>query len=140
MTNYEYIVKTFPEKVIEILSKNIAAFENPELNIECCEQAIYSGRCSECVFRNPKTGCVYDEEIATWLNAVCTYADSKLAIPRDTPIDTKILVSIDGKYWKKRYFAGFSDDGLYVKAFTDGKSSWTGSKTYVYAYAKLPEV
>lgn len=140
MTNYEYIVRKFPEKVIEILSKNIAVFEDPELNIECCESAIHSGLCHECMFRNLKKGCIDEEEILKWLNAVCPYTDSKLAIPRDTPIDTKILVSIDGKYWKKRYFAGFSDDGLYVKAFTDGKSSWTGSKTYVYAYAKLPEV
>lgn len=47
----------------------------------------------------------------------------KTQIPRDTPIDTKILVSDDMEHWHKRYFAGFCDD--YINAWQDGCTSWS---------------
>ena len=39
------------------------------------------------------------------------------------PIDTKILVSEDGEYWIRRYFAKY--EGGHIYAFSDGATSFT---------------
>ena len=55
------------------------------------------------------------------------------------PVDTKILVSEDGKEWIRRYFAKY--EGGRVYAFYDGTTSFTGSSENLlgWAYAKLYE-
>ena len=55
------------------------------------------------------------------------------------PVDTKILVSEDGKDWCRRYFAKY--EGGRVYAFYDGTTSFTGSSENLlgWAYAKLYE-
>ena len=55
------------------------------------------------------------------------------------PVDTKILVSEDGKDWCRRYFAKY--EGGRVYAFMDGTTSFTSSSEnlLVWAYAKLYE-
>ena len=55
------------------------------------------------------------------------------------PVDTKILVSDDGKCWCRRYFAKY--EGGRVYAFMDGTTSFTGSSesSLSWKYAKLYE-
>lgn len=55
------------------------------------------------------------------------------------PVDTKILVSEDGKDWCRRYFAKY--EGGRVYAFMDGATSFTSSSENLlgWAYAKLYE-
>ena len=55
------------------------------------------------------------------------------------PVDTKILVSDDGKNWCRRYFAKY--EGGRVYAFMDGATSFTGSSETLlgWDYAKLYE-
>ena len=54
-------------------------------------------------------------------------------------VDTKILVSDDGKNWCRRYFAKY--EGGRVYAFMDGATSFTGSSETLlgWDYAKLYE-
>ncbi len=54
-------------------------------------------------------------------------------------VDTKILVSDDGKIWCRRYFAKY--EGGRVYAFMDGATSFTGSSETLlgWDYAKLYE-
>lgn len=54
-------------------------------------------------------------------------------------VDTKILVSDDGKDWCRRYFAKY--EGGRVYAFMDGATSFTGSSesSLSWKYAKLYE-
>ncbi len=57
----------------------------------------------------------------------------------DWPIDTKILVSRDGKDWKKRYFAGVDKSG-HPAAFADGATSWSASAPALdWPYIKIAE-
>ena len=53
------------------------------------------------------------------------------------PVDTKILVSNDGKDWSRRYFAKYEDGIIY--AFSDGLGSFTVGDEGVckWKYAKL---
>ena len=52
-------------------------------------------------------------------------------------VDTKILVSGDGKDWYRRYFAKYENGRVY--AFYDGATSFTGSNESLlgWEYAKL---
>ena len=55
-------------------------------------------------------------------------------------VDTKILVSEDGKDWYRRYFAKYENGFIY--AFPDGLSSFTAEESdiiYPWKYAKLCE-
>ena len=56
------------------------------------------------------------------------------------PVDTKVLVSDDGKDWSRRYFAKYEDGNVHV--FPDGRSSFTTEESdiiYPWKYAKLYE-
>ena len=70
-----------------------------------------------------------------WLKS--EYEEPKISIPEGTKIDTKILVSLDGKTWGKRYYAG-KKNGEH-RAFSDGKTSWTAApgQLNTWEYMKL---
>lgn len=53
------------------------------------------------------------------------------------PVDTKILVSIDGNLWDNRHFAKY--EGGKVYAWNDGLTSWTAEDVVEWPYAKLVE-
>lgn len=84
---------------------------------------VYCGECEFWEGRDIK----YREEICNkkrmeWLKA--EYEGSKkVNIPVNTPINTKLLVSMDGRIWKRRYYAGFKD-GIHL-AWCDGATSWS---------------
>ncbi len=72
-----------------------------------------------------------------WLKS--EYEEPKINIPEDTPIDTRVFVSVNGKYWAKRHYAGFKDGKHYVWA--SGKTSWTCDPDEIiqWEYMKLYE-
>ena len=56
------------------------------------------------------------------------------------PVDTKVLVSDNGKLWYKRHFAKYENGSVHV--FPDGRSSFTTEENdiiYPWKYAKLCE-
>ena len=56
------------------------------------------------------------------------------------PVDTKVLVSDNGKLWYKRHFAKYESGAVHV--FPDGRSSFTTEESdiiYPWKYAKLYE-
>lgn len=55
------------------------------------------------------------------------------------PVDTKVLVSDNGEYWVRRYFAEYVNGEVYV--FTDGRTSFTieGEDIISWKYTKLYE-
>ena len=53
------------------------------------------------------------------------------------PVDTKILVSIDGEEWIKRYFAKYIKGKVYVWDY--GATSFSSNHCTKWAYAKLYE-
>ena len=56
------------------------------------------------------------------------------------PVDTKVLVSDNGKLWYKRHFAKYENGSVHV--FPDGRSSFTTEESdiiYPWKYAKLCE-
>ena len=54
-------------------------------------------------------------------------------------VDTPILVSNNGDYWRRRYFAKYENGMVY--AFDGGKTSWSNqwSEPSIWKYAKLAE-
>lgn len=55
------------------------------------------------------------------------------------PVDTKVLVSDNGEYWARRYFAEYVNGEVYV--FTDGRTSFTIEDDAIisWKYTKLYE-
>lgn len=56
------------------------------------------------------------------------------------PVDTKILVSENGKEWHRRYFAEYKDERVF--AWYDGITSWSSTNPSLvkdWKYAKLVE-
>ena len=52
-------------------------------------------------------------------------------------VDTKVLVSINGEEWNKRYFAKYINGGVYVWDY--GATSFSSNHCTKWAYAKLYE-
>ena len=54
-------------------------------------------------------------------------------------VDTPILVSDNGNYWSRRYFAKYENGRVYT--FKDGTTSWTNhwNEPIAWKYAKLAE-
>lgn len=94
----------------------------------------YNMICNECGFGDTQSCSTTRME---WLKA--EYVEPKINIPADTPIDTKVLVSVNGEYWTKRHYAGFKDGKHY--AWSVGKTSWTCEPDEIsqWEYMKLYE-
>lgn len=108
MTNFEKYSK-------DLVSTNFAVVKG---TIVFCDGT----PCSVCDLLKEKdtcTGC--DVSRIKWLKA--EYEEPKINIPESTPVDTKVLVSMNGTKWIKRYYAGFKDGEYY--AWNDGRTSFT---------------
>lgn len=53
--------------------------------------------------------------------------------------DDRVLVSMDGNNWIKRYFAKYDSEKELVYTYNDGMTSWTSGGASKWMYAKLPE-
>ena len=75
--------------------------------------------CDECDF---KTSCALKR--LAWLNLeLCDKEYKEKADWSKVPVDTRVLVSGDGKVWLKRHFAGYEDGECYV--WKVGQTSWS---------------
>lgn len=63
--------------------------------------------------------------------------ENMFRVPKDTPIDAKVLVSNDGNGWVKRHFAGF--DGETMLAWDGGTTSHTGKHKTPWKSMKIAE-
>jgi hypothetical protein len=76
------------------------------------------------------------EEIYTFFALL--YGEYEEIIQWDkVPIDTKVLVSLDGEEWLKRYFAKYEYKKVYVWDY--GATSYSSSHCSSWKYAKLYE-
>ena len=103
-------------------------FEKFGKEIDTTTFGVIDGKPSHCVdIECSKCKIGYDGECGynrmAWLKA--EYTEPKIMIPEGTKIDTRILVSLDGKTWGKRYYAG-KKNGEHI-AFSDGKTPWTAA-------------
>ena len=53
--------------------------------------------------------------------------------------DDRVLVSIDGNNWIKRYFAKYDSEKELVYAYINGATSWSAGGYNQWKYAKLPK-
>lgn len=128
MTNYEWLIKEKPDFVKELMTHGgRLAIVNGE------PKRCSSISCSGCEFA--KSVCM--DMRMKWLNA----EHNPYTIPLDTPIDTKVLVSMNGQNWYKRYFAGFDKTcEISYLAYDGGNTSWSaeGDTTH-WKHCKLAE-
>ena len=93
--------------------------------------------CAECdlFYKDDIIHCV--RKRMEWLKA--EYEGSKITIPEGTPVDTKVLVSMDGTKWIKRYYAGKRNEKHVV--WQHGATSWTCEPDEIiqWEYMKLYE-
>ena len=96
----------------------------------------------------------YDEipdYLDTLINSLISWEDEKtLDIAKylgiidweNVPVDTKVLVSDDGKSWEKRYFKCYDKDTKMVVCFENGRTSWSREildDGFKWTYYKLAE-
>lgn len=95
--------------------------------------------CGNCHFQPSKNGvkkCA--ESVKMWANKEYTEPKIQPAIEK-LHVDDKVLVSIDGKDWHRRYFSYYDPVENNVYAFTNGGTSWSVEEILAWDYAKLPE-
>lgn len=126
MTNFEYHKEEIKNFLLEHGDTNFAVVNDKVVD---CYKANY---CFKCLFYKTSERC-WDLR-QEWLNA----EHDPYSIPIDTPIDTKVLVSYDGKNWEKRYFSHFCKDEQYpYVCFGDGRAYWNSTYLCSWKYCKL---
>ena len=94
----------------------------------------YDIECAKCGF-NGMDSC--NTNRMEWLKA--EYEEPKINIPEGTAVDTKVLVSMNGTKWIKRYYAGKRNEKHVVWSY--GATSWTCEPDEIstWEYMKLYE-
>lgn len=130
---------------------NFEKYKDEITNITDCSFGVVDGRpfscssirCKDCEIQyNKDCEIQYNNDClrSRWLWLISEYEElKKINIPEDMPIDAKVLVSVNGKYWTKRHYAGFKDGKHYV--WSSGKTSWTCEPDEIsqWEYMKLYE-
>lgn len=128
MTNYEWLLENRKDLIRGCLSEGF----NLAVNKETGEPCYCTGLdCNKCLFHNK---CC--ENTNKWLN------EEHVEKPVDPhwDVDTKVLVSSNGKTWEKRYFSIFCDTSEKPYAcFIEGTTSWSATGVTYWKYAKLAE-
>ena len=125
MTNRE----AYKDTLDNILGEVVAVVDGkPAL---CAETS-----CCRCLFlvNCGKPG--HKQEIIDWLNA--EYQEPPVDWSK-VPIDTPVIVSDDGKRWRRRYFAGMRDGK--PRVYDAGATSWSvdDNLTWVWKFVMLAE-
>lgn len=106
--------------------------------IDGSPEACFESECTKCEL---KTTCIikgYRKAIHEWCES--EYIERKITIPENAKVDTKVLVSRDGKVWSRRYLKEVKDNR--VIAFEFGRTSWSSDSNYdvmSWEYGKLAE-
>lgn len=134
--------------------KNQKYFEKEILNIAVTGQAVAVHKerlepmvcsknvCNDCLNCGENGRCKKDKStILTWMNE--EYVDPAERVDwSKVAIDTPVLVrNSEMDAWKRRYFAGYNDNEVYV--FSNGKTSYTytdDEKPVIYRHTKLAEI
>lgn len=104
--------------------------------IDGSPKACFDFECKKCEIETTCFREGYRKAIQEWCES--EYIEPKITIPADTPVDTKVLVSLDGNRWSKRYFAKISDGRIF--AWYNGKTSWSADGEMTeWEYGKLAE-
>lgn len=124
MTNREY----YKEQILDIACSGYSIAMDRETHklVPCVRMY-----CEDCIFSN---GVSCEDKLEAWCN-------SEYKPPVDwskVTVDTKVLVSKDGKGWLKRYFAEYKDGQVFT--FPNGTTSWNcEGRAFCWQYAKLAE-
>lgn len=131
--------KYFEKEILNIaVTGQAVAVHKERLEPMVCSKNV----CNDCLNCGENGRCKKDKSaILTWMNE--EYVDpaervnwSKVAI--DTPV---LVRNSEMDAWKRRYFAGYNDNEVYV--FSNGKTSYTytdDEKPVIYRHAKLAEI
>lgn len=118
-------------------------FEFYKDEITNTEFAVVKGEPRECS-RTPCENCLFGEHAhcseSRWKWLKAEYEEPKVDWTA-VGVDTPILVSADGKKWRKRYFARHTNNLVYV--WGSGATSWSvdnHSDVSHWTYTKLAEV
>ena len=130
MKNREKFAKEIVDIVLGV--EDIAVDKCTMIPVKCG-----SLECDRCI--RDCGGICDDDKLLEWAEA--EYKEPRID-PRlyNAPVDTKILVSLEGKSWFRRYFSNVNNDCVY--AFNDGMTSFTAEKSEDVSgwhYAKLYE-
>ena len=126
MTNFEKYQKKLAEIAVET---NIVGLSNG-IPIKCS-----AWDCKTCDWHG-SGNC--NNELVNWLNQECTELKIQPEV-QNLKVDDKVLVSEDGKYWRKRHFHHYDPVTDTVYAFNGGGTSWTEGIFCPWKYAKLPD-
>lgn len=119
MVNETMNTDMYKNDIEEIMLDALAVVEGRPCR--CSEQ----DSCCDCAFRPDVIKSQCNSEYGMLAKRTWLYSKTKEAtVWDDVPIDTRILVSVNGHDWKKRHYAGRTST-IGVGAFDAGKTSWT---------------
>ena len=126
MTNQE----KYKEEILDLVISNACiGVDNETGELVACDSR---DGCTWCKFNDGPVSCTKLRK--KWLNE--EYVEPKVDWSK-VPVDTPVLVSVNGVDWWNRYFASF--DGNFVFAWDDGATSWTTCRVTKWKYARLKE-
>ena len=137
MTNLEYFRDWFEANKDDVFTESFGLSKKTNAPVLCSKLD-----CCDCLFRDRDERISVDVDdcrIARrkWLNQ--EHADIPGIDLSKLKVDDKILVSNDGKKWRKVHFAAIDDFTGNPRAWINGGTSWTEITTSCWRYAKLPE-
>lgn len=91
---------------------------------------------SDCDFRDKYEDC--EKLLKEWLGK--EHEEQKIQPEvKSLKKDDRVLVSNDGKIWRRRYFEKYDSNQELVYTYNDGTTSWTSNYDGSWTYAKLPK-
>lgn len=131
--------KYFEKEILNIaVTGQAVAVHKKRLEPMVCSKDV----CKNCLNCGENGKCKKDKEAITrWMNE--EYVDPAERVDwSKVAIDTPVLVRDDeNDLWKRRYFAGYNNDKIYV--FSNGTTSYTctdDEKPVIYKHARLAEL
>lgn len=130
MTNFEFY-KDKLSTISETSKSAIAIVNGKPTNCWNCLACENCDRHNNC----------WDTGLIKWLLSEHIEETDNYKVCKNLNVDDKILVSLTGDDWVKRYFARYDSENDKVVAFNSGATSWSADNTCVsqWKYVKLPE-
>lgn len=128
MTNYE----KYKSEIVPIarMGRKVA-MERDKNKIRVC----LGLKCINCLFYDYSNERTCDEVALAWADA--EYIEQTVDWAK-VPVDTPILVSNNNVDWSTRHFAKYADGK--VRAWVNGRTSYTTDRMFSWEYAKLADV
>lgn len=117
----------YAEEILDIVcnGNNIGIIDGHPI---CCDDI----NCKDCDINND-----CDEEFKKWANSEYNSTGWSKTDWSKVAVDTRVLVSNDGKVWYRNYFAKYKNGKIYT--YNYGSTSWSshGTNIGIWKYAKL---